>query len=91
MHLGFADTPLTEKRFSNPVVPQEITLGSQPIQRRREARKSNRSDLRAALRNDVANAIGLELPRESDSSPRPERCRFLEHSRQANPATACGA
>src|SRR6201985_3800850 len=32
--------------------------------RRRQARKSDRSDLRAAARNDVANAIGLELLRE---------------------------
>ena len=39
-------------------------IGLQPVPRRREARKSDRSDLRAALRNDVPNSIGLELLRE---------------------------
>src|ERR1700679_1366179 len=39
-------------------------IGLQPIPPRRQARKSDRADLRPALRNDVANAIGLELLRE---------------------------
>ena len=36
----------------------------QPIPRRRQARKSDMSDLRAAAGNDVANSIGFELLRE---------------------------
>jgi hypothetical protein len=36
----------------------------QPVSPRREARERDRSDLRAAFRDDVANPIGLELLRE---------------------------